>query len=317
MEVSASPIAGRKHPWRPSPFGVGRLSHWRIERAGAEDGTLADPVELVPVEADGVPVLEVGPDGTAAMRFGRMARFGIDFVRRVVTVLEMHPQVNGATLEHLLHDHVAPRIIAKSGQLVLHGSAVEIDGQLILFIGETGSGKSTLAAFLHTRGHRLLGDDAVVISETGGVFHGEAVYPSLRLFPESIAGVFGEPIPTEAMAFYSDKRHVTAFTESARASQHFPLALVYVLAGSETGIEINRFTPADACMVMIEHSFAFDPQDAASAARRLIIASRLAARVPCHELAFPNGFDLLRDIEARILAALHQVAAPPQQEQST
>lgn len=43
----------------------------------------------------------------------------------------------------------------------LHGTAVEIDGCAVLFVGPSGSGKSDLALRLIDRGAALIGDDAV------------------------------------------------------------------------------------------------------------------------------------------------------------
>src|SRR4029077_17637969 len=54
-------------------------------------------------------------------------------------------------------------------QIVLHASAVRVNGKAILFCGPSGAGKSTLAAVLSRRGHPLITDDfcAVTVDETG------------------------------------------------------------------------------------------------------------------------------------------------------
>lgn len=45
--------------------------------------------------------------------------------------------------------------------VALHGTAVDIDGCAVLFVGLSGSGKSDLALRLIDRGATLIGDDAV------------------------------------------------------------------------------------------------------------------------------------------------------------
>ncbi len=52
-----------------------------------------------------------------------------------------------------------------STQVVLHGSFVDVYGVGILFIGKSGIGKSEVALDLIERGHRLVADDVVVLTQ--------------------------------------------------------------------------------------------------------------------------------------------------------
>lgn len=54
-------------------------------------------------------------------------------------------------------------MLHQRGHLVLHASAVEMDGEAVVIMGEKGMGKSTTAAALSQRGHPLLADDIVAI----------------------------------------------------------------------------------------------------------------------------------------------------------
>lgn len=58
-------------------------------------------------------------------------------------------------------------VLHRRGWLVLHGSAVEVDGQAVVLLGQKGAGKSTTAAALLARGHRLLTDDLVAVDVDG------------------------------------------------------------------------------------------------------------------------------------------------------
>jgi HprK-related kinase A len=55
--------------------------------------------------------------------------------------------------------------------LLLHCSAVERDGRVLLMSGASGSGKSTLATLLAMRGWRFLGDEFAFISLDDGRIH--------------------------------------------------------------------------------------------------------------------------------------------------
>lgn len=60
--------------------------------------------------------------------------------------------------------------------LLLHASAVERDGKVLVMTGESGSGKSTLAAMLGERGWRFMGDEFALLGLGDGI-----VYPFPRL----------------------------------------------------------------------------------------------------------------------------------------
>jgi len=63
-------------------------------------------------------------------------------------------------LSDFLDDHFAP-------QTVLHGSFVDVYGIGVLITGRSGIGKSEIALDLIERGHRLVGDDVVMVSRKG------------------------------------------------------------------------------------------------------------------------------------------------------
>jgi hypothetical protein len=70
-------------------------------------------------------------------------------------------------LEHRIASSALCVLLALRGDLVLHASAVEMDGRAVLFCGPTQRGKSSLARALGEAGYRLLGEDGIAI-ELGG-----------------------------------------------------------------------------------------------------------------------------------------------------
>jgi hypothetical protein len=288
----------------PQAFGAGKLLRWRVDAslgpAPHPSSNAQEPLELEPV-------LVRESASSVIIAFGDIASFRIDFDACLVGLVSLRSDADPATIDHLLNDHVAPRIIADLGALVIHGSAVEIAGRLAIFMGKTGAGKSTLAASFLKRGHQLLGDDAVVISKTDTGWVGEAVYPSLRLFPESITEVFPESVDTAAMAFYSDKRLVRADAMRSTGSVEVPLGMIFVLTDGVEGVKCDRFGPADACMLMLENSFTLDPKSPIAAAARMAKAAALAAAVPCLELSYPYDFAILDDVCQQVTALMQDL----------
>lgn len=78
--------------------------------------------------------------------------------------------------------------------LALHGSAVEIGGRAVVLLGPKGAGKSTTAAAILARGHRLLTDDLVALTEVGGVPHVLPGPTQMKLWPASAAAVGAEGV---------------------------------------------------------------------------------------------------------------------------
>ncbi len=62
------------------------------------------------------------------------------------------------------------RLLVNKKMLMLHASAVEIDGKAYIFLGNPGAGKSTAMKLLSTKYHALA-DDSVLISEEKGEFY--------------------------------------------------------------------------------------------------------------------------------------------------
>jgi len=63
-------------------------------------------------------------------------------------------------ISDFLDDQFAPRVS-------IHGSFVDVYGVGILFIGKSGVGKSEVALDLIERGHRLVGDDVIILTKKG------------------------------------------------------------------------------------------------------------------------------------------------------
>jgi hypothetical protein len=70
---------------------------------------------------------------------------------------------DGDLLEHRIVSTAVGTLLALRGDLFMHASAIEADGQSVLFCGPTQRGKSTLAKALGESGYRLLGEDGIAI----------------------------------------------------------------------------------------------------------------------------------------------------------
>ncbi len=73
-------------------------------------------------------------------------------------------------------------VMHQRNRLVIHGNAVRIGDECVIFAGLSGNGKSTLAAAFHKKGYELLADDLAVINEQGFV---QPSYPQIKLWHDT------------------------------------------------------------------------------------------------------------------------------------
>ncbi|HET8918082.1 MAG TPA: hypothetical protein VFN27_00200 [Xanthobacteraceae bacterium] len=112
-------------------------------------------------------------------------------------------------------------------QIVLHASAVEVNGKAVAFCGPSGAGKSTLAAVLSQRGYRLITDDVCAITLPVG--ETPIVHPDgrqLKLWAQAIEKLEledarGQRVRSRLEKFYVEPRDA--------ATEALPLGAVYAL----------------------------------------------------------------------------------------
>jgi len=141
--------------------------------------------------------------------------------------VDVPPEVAASgDLGWIVHGWGVATAMLQRGLLVVHASAVEIDGSAVLVAGRTGAGKSTTALGLRARGHRLLVDDVSTIVDVDGRPH---VLPYLR-------GVNLTPAAADALGIaYADLPALTVgrgkatFLAEDPGSRPIPVAAVAVI----------------------------------------------------------------------------------------
>lgn len=84
--------------------------------------------------------------------------------------------------------------LQQRGCIVLHGSAVLMNGQVVIFAGNKGQGKSTLAAWLNHQGFPLLSDDVCAMdSSDDHPLSIRPAFPWIRLNPDVLSHLGDNP----------------------------------------------------------------------------------------------------------------------------
>lgn len=195
---------------------------------------------------------------------------------------------------------------------VLHASAVVIQGQAVVFMGNKGWGKSTLAATLKTRGHVVLGDDVIAIDLSNPK---QPVvipsFPQIKLWPDAVAALYHNSDQAQPLVNESSKQQVQ-FHDTFEF-QSIPLGQFFVLGKSDP-VEIAGMTIQDTIQYLLQNTYVARFQDALlqgeAAQKHFAQLTTLANTIPTHRLLRPTNLDLLHDVaelvEAHLLTQAQQ-----------
>jgi hypothetical protein len=208
-------------------------------------------------------------------------------------VLDPPPGAAADLLRLYLLGPVLGLLLHQRGLLVLHASAVALDGGVVAFLGQTGDGKSTTAAMLHARGCAVVADDVVAVDL--GASGGPAAlpgFPQLKLWPDAVTALGETPESLPRVHAGEDKR-VRRVDAAGMASR--PLRRLYVLTDAGS-LDLEPLTGHAAVFELLQHSHA--ALEGLGPASCLTHCARLAAAVPVRRLRRP-----------RCLAGLGELAA--------
>lgn len=232
----------------------------RLNRAAGARGELridaaTEPLRVPTHEPDGLLETEDGQrwyasyeldDGSCLIQLPPTGAFLVDAAAGRVEVDASDDDAE--LLEHRIESSAICTLLSRRDDLVLHASAVEVDGRGIVFCGPSWRGKSTLARALGEAGCRLLGEDGIAI-ELGG--NGPTAHPGARgvrvrrpggdgrdrteLLPDPGTGEPG-PCPVAAVVLLGERGGAFSAEELAAARALALLTPNLVHSGGRTSI---------------------------------------------------------------------------------
>ena len=211
------------------------------------------------------------------------------------SALEIEPRI----LRLFLLGGALPIVLSQRGLLVLHASAVEIDGQAVAFLGAKGSGKSTIAAMLHRRGHKFITDDTLAVEVSQHqqplVFHS---FGRFKLWCDSVTALGHKPELLPTISSVVHKRHLSV-TDNI-LEQPIPLRCIYVL-GQDKTLAIQPLSSSQGLLELIRHTYnteRFRKQvlQGTGIVRNFANCTKIIQQVPIRRLLRPLSLALLSDI---------------------
>jgi hypothetical protein len=185
------------------------------------------------------------------------------------------------------------------GNTCLHASAVAIGNRAIALAGPSGAGKSSLAAAFARMGYPVLSDDVVVLSESRQGFGVQPAYPRVRLWPESVDGLFGSPEALPRITPSWNKRFMDLTGPGYRfQSTPLPLAAIYLLgdrSGGASNPAVEASSPRAALMALVSDTCATSYLDPPRRATEFGVLGRLVMATPTRRA---TAVDDLSNIDA-------------------
>lgn len=220
--------------------------------------------------------------------------------------------VAGAEAEMLpviLAGNVMSALMLLHGQVVLHASAVERDGEAVAMVGNPGAGKSTLAAIACVAGAHLVTDDVLRVKpDTAGepmCFRGAA---ALRIRPQS-KSLAAEIKRLESSS--ADGRHLMESPPTTLDTLPLRAIAVPRLRDPQHPLRRTALSRKSALLTLLRFPRVQNWQDPATSAQHFQLHSSLVGRLPVYELEVPRDIAVDGDWPRRILDLLF---APPPRE---
>ncbi|WP_296219234.1 hypothetical protein [uncultured Sphingomonas sp.] len=186
---------------------------------------------------------------------GNVGKFLISGDRRVTC--ELFPEFPENLAGFALLGPVMATIMHLRGNLVLHGSALEVGDGAVVFLGDKGAGKSTMAGAMTTAGHALITDDVIAVrADENGRSAVVRAYPMIKLSDAALDN-FGtdgfELLPLDADIPSKQRARVNAVPQRERT----PIVRVYILArgAADAAAAVETLPLGEALPQLFAHSY--------------------------------------------------------------
>jgi Coenzyme PQQ synthesis protein D (PqqD) len=215
----------------------------------------------------GSPAFQIEPSGAKLV--------AADFTRA-------HPDLARQLLEAAV-----PKLLSLRGYLVIHASAVEVEGKILAFSGASGAGKTTTASSLVEAGAQLICEDKLFISpdsegEVRALVDGER---GLQYWIDEVSDdlVAGHAISSAGL---------DALFEGG-SKPLVQLGLLHAAHRRSGNIVARRPSPPNAANGVFQNSF-LGSDDPYSWIEQLELSASIAGRIDVFDLEMPQGLPSLR-----------------------
>lgn len=201
--------------------------------------------------------------------------------------------INNLILRSFILGTVMASLLYQRGLFVLHASAVNINNNVIAFLGSKGYGKSTTAMTFYKEGYPIIADDYIAIDPRNTIPLIYPGFPSLRLSYKSRNHGNFSTKRVYYKEYEMDKLHVPV--DNNFSSEELPLKKLYLLKkGKNT--KISDFKPQEAIMKLIENTFGINRFKESDIIENLNHCTSLLKNVDISLLEVPDSLDRIYEV---------------------
>ena len=190
-----------------------------------------------------------------------------------------------------------------AGRPVLHAATVEVGGSAVGFLGRSGVGKSSLTLEFLKNGHRILGDDQLILQRTSDGVSALPAIPWLKLAPDVASRSGFDPDLLPRIHSASEKRRLDV-KEGEWAEGPVPLGPIYLVERGwhQPEVVIEPIAPSQSLFELIRHSYV--PRTVAAsgvAGTRLSIVADAVQQGGVWRLRYPDGVEWLPRVRSAVV----------------
>ena len=220
-------------------------------------------------------------------------------------LIDPAPGVDEGSLRLFLLGNVLGTLAFLRGFLVLHGSAVAVNGRGVAFLGHSGEGKSTMAAAFSDK-YPLIADDVLVIRTDEAAPLICPAFPHLKLHSETAASLGFDPEKSSPGSPLEEK--ITPRVPEGFSVEPLPLKRVYLLEKGDV-IELLPLSRPEAVIALLRYTYTLRSLKAGVNQRQHFRHSaRLAREVPFRRLIRPHDLKDLPEIVRMVVRDLEEEA---------
>jgi hypothetical protein len=240
---------------------------------------------------------------------GRMGSIGDFEISADLSTVVCHPYVGGQreVLPIVIPGTIAAFLMNMAGQFVLHGSAVDVNGRGLAFVGQSGQGKSTMAAMFCAAGATLVTDDLLLLEFAPDGDGPDSVHclkagTEIRL-REGSATLIDRFWDGVVVRETEDQRR--AVSASATGRERVPLAAIVVPHPDRQYPEVGArlLDAGEASFVLGRYQRIEGWRDTAHLRRQFEDVGRVVGTVPVFDVSVPWGPPFADDLVERVLEA--------------
>jgi hypothetical protein len=243
------------------------------------------------------------PDGSAHLEWHGLFEFLVSPDGGTVRYRRLARATEAALGTYLLGHVVSFSLVAR-GSEPLHGTAVAMGRDVVVFVGECGEGKSTLGAAMLAQGARIVSDDLIAVGRRGGAFSVAPGPARLKLYRRIARALIGAR--RESPMHRDTAKLVVPLRARERSRGPARLRAIYVIDRPVRGrtprdVRIDPLSPGAALVELVRASFNLVVRSPERERQRFALASALARAVPVKRLTYPRSLAALPRVCAAIV----------------